>query len=223
MSCCLECGSVWSSRYGKNSRSPWLIDAVSAPGGQTRITQSSGPVIDRLHRRSRAETRLRRAAGVRIEPQPADRSQGARRRPPGVRNRPDRRGGKAPAVDEPHRAAPKVFGGAPRPARRGHKFVELRLQPSVLCKRRVTMTSWPDTARMGATCPRCRTSVPAAPVGFMEAVSHRDVAPDGSNARNWSSSQWQLSQPGLGVSGLSRIGTRERHTLFRQICRDTRD
>ena len=45
MSCCLECGSVWSSRYGKNSRSPWLIDAVSAPGGQTRITQSSGPSL----------------------------------------------------------------------------------------------------------------------------------------------------------------------------------
>src|SRR5215469_11651206 len=28
----------------------------SAPGGQTRITQSSRPVTDRLHRRSRAET-----------------------------------------------------------------------------------------------------------------------------------------------------------------------
>ena len=155
----------------------------------------------------------------RIKPQPADRSQGARRHPPGVRNRPRADG----AVEEPHRAAPKGFGARRDAARRGHKFVELRLQPSVLCKRRVTMTSWPDTARMGATCPRCRTSVPAAPVGFMEAVSHRDVAPDGSNARNWSSSQWQLSQPGLGVSGLSRIGTRERHTLFRQICRDTRD
>ena len=49
---------------------------------------------------------------VRIEPPPADRSQGARRRPPGVRNRPGRRGGEAPAVDEPHRAAPQRASGA---------------------------------------------------------------------------------------------------------------
>ena len=48
---------------------------------------------------------------VRIEPQPTDRSQGARRRPPGVRNRPGRRWHR-PSTR--HRAAPKGFEGAIR-------------------------------------------------------------------------------------------------------------
>ena len=48
---------------------------------------------------------------VRIEPQPADCSQGARRRPPGVRNRPGRRWHR-PSTR--HRAAPKGFEGAIR-------------------------------------------------------------------------------------------------------------
>ena len=95
---------IFHGRSAAEAKSSRVEGATAARSGG--LVKDSGSHL--LFRRSRAETRLRRAAGVRIEPQPADRSQGARRRPPGVRNRPGRRGGHRPStsrMERPQRAS----------------------------------------------------------------------------------------------------------------------